>query len=124
MRESTIFEKPHPLVTVLPSDILYLYLGSNIGGKVPQEIKAKKMIIDLRAYPVMKKIEGYWEYNTLYPSSTNFSIFTHGSLLQPGLFTFGPIIKAGKENEDYYQGKKVILVNEVTQSHEIGRAHV
>ena len=117
MRESTILEKPHPLVTVLPSDILYLYLGSNIGGKVPQEIKAKKMIIDLRAYPVMKKIEGYWEYNTLYPSSTNFSIFTHGSLLQPGLFTFGPIIKAGKENEDYYQGKKVILVNEVTQSH-------
>ena len=97
MRESTIFEKPHPLVTVLPSDILYLYLGSNIGGKVPQEIKAKKMIIDLRAYPVMKKIEGYWEYNTLYPSSTNFSIFTHGSLLQPGLFTFGPIIKAGKD---------------------------
>lgn len=92
-------------------------MGSTIGGEVPREIKSKGMIIDLRAYPVMEKINGYWEYNLLYPSSTDFATFTHGSLLQPGLFTFGPVVKVGKENEDYYQGKKVILINETTQSH-------
>ena len=117
MCESTVFQKPQPLISYLSPDILYLYMGSTIGGEVPREIKSKGMIIDLRAYPVMEKINGYWEYNLLYPSSTDFATFTHGSLLQPGLFTFGPVVKVGKENEDYYQGKKVILINETTQSH-------
>ncbi len=117
MRESNVFQKPQPLITYLSPDILYLYMGSTIGGEVPQEIKSKGMIIDLRAYPIMAKINGYWEYNLLYPSSTDFATFTHGSLSQPGLFIFGPVVKVGKENEDYYQGKKVILINEATQSH-------
>ena len=92
-------------------------MGSTIGGEVPREIKSKGTIIDLRAYPVIEKINGYWEYDLLYPSSTDFATFTHGSLSQPGLFTFGSVVKVGKENEDYYQGKKVILINETTQSH-------
>lgn len=117
MCESTVSQKPQPLITFLSSDIIYLYMGSTIGGEVSQEIKSKGMIIDLRAYPVMEKINGYWEYDLLYPSSTDFATFTHGSLSQPGLFTFGSVVKVGRENEEYYQGKKVILINEVTQSH-------
>lgn len=115
--KSSISQKMQPLVTTLPSNILYLYMGSSIGGKVPEEVKEKGMIIDLRAYPDGEKIEGYWDYELLYPSPTDFAMFTHGSLLHPGLFTFCPAVKVGKENKNYYQGKKVILVNEVTQSH-------
>ena len=76
MCESTVFQKPQPLITYLSPDILYLYMGSTIGGEVPREIKSKGTIIDLRAYPVIEKINGYWEYDLLYPSSTDFATFT------------------------------------------------
>lgn len=117
MRQSTIFEKTKPVVVNFSGDILYLYLGSTIGGKVPEEINSKGVIIDLRAYPTGDKIEGYWDYTALYPSPTDFATFTYGSLVYPGLFTFGPIVKIGKNNKKYYRGRKVVLVNEITQSH-------
>ena len=110
-----ISQKSRPLTTILPSDILYLYMGSSIGEKVPQEIKEKGVIIDLRSYP-HKNIEGYWEYEYLYPNSTEFAILTVGSITHPGLFTFKEIVKTGKNNKNYYRGPKVILVNEITQS--------
>lgn len=115
--QSSIAQRIQPFITTLPSNILYLYMGSSIGGEVPEEIKAKGMIIDLRAYPDGEKIKGYRDYDLLYPSPTDFAMFTCGSLLYPGLFTFCPAVQVGKENEDYYRGKKVILVNEITQSH-------
>lgn len=115
--QSSIYQKPQPLVSTLPSDILYLYMGSSIGGEVPQKIHAKGMIIDLRGYPTGDKIKGYWNYDVLYPSPTDFAMFTHGSILHPGLFAFSRPTKVGKENKDYYQGTKIILINELTQSH-------
>lgn len=112
----SLFQKDLPLITSLPSNILYLYMGSAIGGEMPKEIKEKGVIIDLRNYP-SPKIEGYWDYELLYPSPTSFGRVTSVSALYPGLFTFQRIIKEGKENKNYYRGPKVILVNEVTQSH-------
>lgn len=105
-----------PLITKLPGDILYLYLGSLLGGKVPSKIEEKGLIIDLRAYPTQKMIEGYWDYGLLYPYPIDFVMPTRPSLAYPGLFVFGSVISVGKENEHYYKGKKVILVNELTQS--------
>ena len=84
---------------------------------MPKEIKEKGVIIDLRNYPSSKKIKGYMNYELLYPFSTNCALATNGSLLHPGLFTFDQTSKVGKKNEEYYKGKKVILVNEFTQSH-------
>lgn len=113
----TIAQKSQPLITTFPSNILYLYMGSSIGGEMPKEIKEKGVIIDLRNYPSSKKIKGYINYELLYPYPTNCALATNGSLLYPGLFTFDQTSKAGKKNREYYQGEKVILVNEFTQSH-------
>ncbi|HAD96446.1 MAG TPA: peptidase S41, partial [Cryomorphaceae bacterium] len=54
--------------------------------------------------------------NYLMPESTPFAKFTNGSIENPGLFTYTKILEAGKENKNYYQGKVVILVNEISQS--------
>ena len=50
------------------------------------------------------------------PEGIPFVKFTTGSIEQPGLFTFTESLIAGKENENYYKGKVVILVNEISQS--------
>lgn len=63
------------------------------------------------------KIKGYLDYETLYPSVIEYVMCTYSSSQYPGLFTYTPVIKAGKENKNYYKGKKVVLVNELTQSH-------
>lgn len=63
-------------------------MGSSIGGEVPEEIKAKGMTIDLRAYPDGKKNKGYRDYDLLYPSPTNFAMFTRGSLCIRGYSLF------------------------------------
>lgn len=110
------YKTSQPLATTLPSDILYLWMGSSLGGKMASEIKAKGVIIDLRGYPTHDEIDGYWEYETLYPAATECTMFTFGSTQYPGLFSYSPVIKAGKKNKNYYKGKKVILVNELTQS--------
>jgi hypothetical protein len=98
-----------------PYDITYLYLGSKSGGTIPNDIHSKGIIIDLRCYP-SQKVEGYWDFFQLYPHPIEFTKFTYGSITTPGLFGFSKIISAGKVNPEFYQGKKVILINELTQS--------
>jgi hypothetical protein len=106
-----------PVSQTLIGNITYLYLGSSIGGNVPNKIEGKGMIIDLRCYPNQEKVKGYWNYFQLYPNSTEFGKFTHGSISTPGLFTFTETSKVGVENPDYYKGLKVILVNDLSLSH-------
>jgi C-terminal processing protease CtpA/Prc len=50
------------------------------------------------------------------PSSTPFVKFTNGNIENPGLFTFTDSLIAGRKNNDYYKGKVVILINEISQS--------
>ena len=50
------------------------------------------------------------------PESTPFVKFTQGSITTPGLFTMGKALSVGETNKDYYKGKVIILVNEVTLS--------
>ena len=115
---SSNFEKDKPLIKMLqPYDILYLYLGSLIGGTIPDTIAAKGMIIDLRCYPSSQLVKGYWNFYQLYPHPVEFVKFAYGSTVMPGLFTFSEPVKVGVENTNYYKGKKIILVNEYTQSH-------
>jgi hypothetical protein len=97
------------------STIAYLYLGSQIGGIIPSKIDAKGIIIDLRCYP-SNSIEGYRNFSQLYPDIIEFTKGTNGSIIIPGLFTFTEPIKIGEKNANYYKGKKVILINEITQS--------
>ncbi|MEJ0054648.1 MAG: S41 family peptidase [Bacteroidota bacterium] len=52
----------------------------------------------------------------LMPTSTPFARFSAPSITSPGQFIMKPPIEAGKNNPDYYKGKVVILINELTQS--------
>lgn len=50
------------------------------------------------------------------PQSTPFVKFTQGSITTPGLFTMGRTLSVGETNKNYYKGKVIILVNEITIS--------
>jgi C-terminal processing protease CtpA/Prc len=99
-------------------DISYLYLGTIKNNYLPEimnEIKnTKGLIIDLRCYPSEFVVFTLSKY--LMPNSTPFVKFTRGSITTPGLFTLSPSLSVGENNEQYYQGKIIILVNEVTLS--------
>ena len=99
-------------------DIAYLYLGT-IKNKYLSNFfksyeKAKGLIIDLRCYPsdfVVFSLSSY-----LMPYPTDFVKFSGGSITNPGLFATYTYIKVEKKNKNYFKGKVVILVNEMTQS--------
>ena len=99
-------------------DIGYLYLGTIKNKYLPEIMKetqnTKGLIIDLRCYPSEFVVFTLSKY--LMPKSTPFVKFTQGSITTPGLFTIGPPVIVGENNEQYYKGKVIILVNEVTLS--------
>jgi C-terminal processing protease CtpA/Prc len=107
-------------------NIGYLYLGSSIGGTVPDFSNTKGLIIDLRCYPNGKKIKGYLNMHQLYKKPVRFAKFTSTDFLRPGLFkyseedytdVFKNISSDYFSKTSFYKGKVIILVNEITQSH-------
>ena len=105
---------------LMSSDIGYIWLETLKSETVAEVMDAfkdtKGIIIDIRGYPrdfsVLHTLGNY-----LLPQPKDFVIFTIGSVEQPGLFIFGeapPTI--GIDNEDYYKGKVIIIVNERTMS--------
>ena len=83
--------------------------------KIWEEIEnTKGLIIDIRNYPSDFPIYDLSSY--LMPKRTPFVKFTKGSIENPGLFTFTMSLDAGKKNKNYYKGKVVILINEISQS--------
>ncbi len=119
--EITIKSKFHVTDTcfqLINKDISYINNSSLKRAYLPKlwkEIEnTKGLIIDLRNYPSDFPI--YELSNYLIPKSTPFVKFSKGSIKSPGLFTFTPIFKAGKNNKSYYKEKVVILINEISQS--------
>ena len=98
--------------------IAYLYLGSLRNEYLPEIWKkvenSEGIIIDLRCYPLEMILYSLSEY--LMPQPIEFAKFSCGSITSPGLFTLLPAFKVGKINDNYYKGKVVILINEITQS--------
>lgn len=110
------YQQDKPLISYLSDrNILYLYLGAK-EGEIPENINARGIIIDLRCYP-SGKIKGYKDFDQLYPKSIDFVRFTVPSIKIPGLFVSTKCFAVGGENTNYYKGRKIILVNEFTQSH-------
>ena len=113
-----MFNKQISAFRLIGQDIGYLYPGSLKRGEIAQIIpeigKTKGLIIDLRSYPSDFIVFSLGEY--LMPEPTSFVKFSNGSVTNPGFFTFTEELKVGKENNDYYKGKVVILINETTQS--------
>jgi hypothetical protein len=103
---------------LINKDIAYINNGSLKKAYLPKIWKkirnTKGLIIDARNYPSDYPI--YDLCNYLMPDATPFAKFTVGSIVTPGLFTFSEAASIGKKNDDFYQGKVIILVNEQTQS--------
>ena len=113
-----LFQKQVPPFKLISPDIAYLYPGSLKRGEISNlfvEIsKTKGLIVDLRSYPSDFIVFSLSEF--LLPTQKSFVKFSTGSITKPGLFTFTDELKVGNENKNYYQGKVVILINELTQS--------
>lgn len=106
-----------PLFEYLDENIGYIYLKTIFGGKIPDTIHSKGLIIDLRGYPNFVFSKEYLEFYYLYNESKESVLFAFGNSTWPGLFTYEYTTIAGKDNENYYKGLVIILVNEWTQSH-------
>mgnify|MGYP001221281560 CR=1 FL=1 len=112
------FQSADTSFRLINKDIAYINHGSLQRNHLPEiwkEIKnTKGLIIDIRNYPSDFPIFDLGRY--LMPERTPFVKFTRGSIENPGLFTFTEPLYIGTENEEYYKGKVVILINEVSQS--------
>ena len=115
---ASYYQKKDSCFRMISPDIAYLYPGSVKNEYLPvlwNSIKdIKGLVIDLRCYPSDFMVFSMGKY--LLPDSTGFVRFSAGSIVQPGIFTIGNILKVGEHNPDYYKGKVMILVNEITQS--------
>lgn len=103
---------------MINSDIAYINNGS-LKRKYLKEIwkemqNSKGLIIDDRNYPSDFPI--YELSNYLMPKRLPFVKFSNTSLQNPGLFTFTETLMTGKKNKNYYKGKVVVLINEISQS--------
>jgi C-terminal processing protease CtpA/Prc len=103
---------------LITPEIGYIYPGTiknNYLSKIMSEVqKTKGLIIDLRCYPSEFIVFSLGEY--LMPDSISFVKFSNTSLNTPGLFTYTKALIVGKSNKEYFKGKVIILVNEITQS--------
>jgi len=120
-KEIDIYQRtpdPDTCFKFIQSNISYIYLGSIKNIYLPEIMKevqnTKGLIIDLRCYPSEFVVFTLSKY--LMPKSTPFVKFTQGSITTPGLFTMGKALSVGETNKNYYKGKVIILVNEVTLS--------
>lgn len=117
MSTTNKMQKDKDIYKIIDDNIGYLYLDSSKGGSIPPEIKTRGLIIDLRCYPNVKNIKGYIDFDQLYPHPKIYAKYSYGSTEYPGLYSFSKIDSVGKNNIDYYKGRKIILINELTQSH-------
>ncbi len=103
---------------LIEQNIAYINNGSLKKAYLPgiwKEVETTKgLIIDIRNYPSdfpRVELSSY-----LMPYSIPFVKLTNGSIEHPGLFVFCRTLTAGNENKNYYKGKVVILINEMSQS--------
>ncbi len=102
----------------ISKDIGYIYPGTIKNSYLPMimsELKnTKGIIIDLICYPSEFIVFSLGEY--LMNKPTDFAKFTKSEIKLPGLFTYTSNVKVGKQNQNYYKGKVVIIVDESTLS--------
>jgi C-terminal processing protease CtpA/Prc len=109
---------PGDTFRLLSPEVAYLKLGTAKAADMASFVELAKdtkgMIIDLRDYP--EDFSGIYVLGSLLATGhTEFAIFTHADLSNPGAYHFGntAALEAGPL---HYKGKVVILVDEVTQS--------
>ncbi len=109
-----------PSHQILENNIGYIFPGSLTQGEgeidtiMKSFIDTKGLIIDFRGRPRDFLVFSLGKY--LVPEPTEFAKFSRTSLRNPGQFEYTKAIKTGEQNDNYYQGKVIVLVNESTQS--------
>jgi len=111
--------------TIIPKET-YRLLSPKIGYFYPETINpdsipkmmeifsnTKGMIVDLRCYPAAPT---YNFLNFLMSKPVDFAKISEGSISSPGMFSFVRNNKIGMNNENYYKGKVVIIVDGTTHS--------
>ena len=102
----------------LDDSICYVTLSSITVEDIPEIQKAfnnsKAYIIDIRNYPNTSAIFSFLPY--FVSTTTPYAKFSYGNSNNPGEFTFTPpyVIQRGSWT---YQGKLIVIVNEISQSH-------
>ncbi|WP_164975466.1 S41 family peptidase [Flavobacterium piscinae] len=113
------YQSHNPSFKFVEKDIAYINLGTVKKDFLPelweQFKNSKGLILDLRNYPsdhnAMYILGSYLVYK-----KSKFVKFTKGSLKHPGMFSFYTTYSVPNKKDKNYQGKVVILVNEITQS--------
>lgn len=107
-----------PSFKLIDQNIAYIHNGALKRSELPdiwEKMKGTKgLIIDIRNYPSDFPIYELSKY--LMPASQPFFKLTHGSIDQPGRFTFIAPLRVGEKNKASYKGKVVILIDENSQS--------
>ena len=114
------FEKPETGLKwkEVSDSIGYVDMGKITASEVDKMMEEMKqhavIIFDVRNYPkgTYKAIAKH-----LKPSKSAFAVFTRPDFSYPGKYRWQGESSCGEENEDYYKGMVILLVNEQTQSH-------
>jgi C-terminal processing protease CtpA/Prc len=108
---------PGATFRLLSSDVAYLKLSSVKGADLPRYIESAKqtrgLIVDIRNYP--SEFVVFSLGSLLVHRPTSFAFFTSPDRSNPGAFHPNPPVSL-TPSEPHYDGKVVILVDEVTQS--------
>ena len=108
---------PGPTFRLLSSDVAYLKLSSvkveDAAKYIDSATGTKGLVIDIRNYP--SEFVVFALGSLLVDRETPFARFTHSDLANPGAFYFGPPVSL-TPGKVHYNGKIVILVDEVSQS--------
>ncbi|MDQ3020862.1 MAG: S41 family peptidase [Bacteroidota bacterium] len=114
----SMFQNLDTCFKLLTNDIAYFNPGSvkkeYLPEIMPEILWTRGLIIDFRCYPSDDIVNNLSEY--FLPYSTKFVKASKGSIILPGLFTMTDAREIGMENKDFYKGKVIIIVNEITQS--------
>jgi C-terminal processing protease CtpA/Prc len=104
----------------LDGNIGYVDMGrleqTHVHHTMEDLMDTRAIIFDIRNYPrgTMHDISDY-----LNPNSREFAKFTKPDPSIPGKFIYTPTLYTGPDfnNDNYYKGKVILLINETTQSH-------
>ncbi|HEC44460.1 MAG TPA: peptidase S41 [Bacteroides sp.] len=110
--------QPESCYSLINESIGYIYLG-NIKNELLEDIfnqlsDTRGIIIDIRNYPSEFVVFTMGKY--LMPEPVEFVKFSNPDITYPGLFSLNDPPAVGEDYPDYYKGKVVILVNEISQS--------
>lgn len=107
-----------PKWEILEGNVGYVGMGILENGDIQQMMqelgKTRAIIFDIRNYPKGTMYNIAFALNS---QEVPFVKFTLPDLNFPGKFTWTEPLTAGTDNPDFYKGKVILLVNELTQSH-------